>query len=202
MTRVSQPRDWTNSTVTGRKPSKLRIRLDPKYLNVATKWPRYPMPTIDDVLPRLSRQRYFRCSRPVYSEDVQGVNFCLHWHVCLHLLGASRRDLPGVWCHSLDGSLQFLCWCSFISKSWGNAFPMALNVFDDFHSVLVEQAENTLLFKISGSRPVTNLGHQAGRRVFWEGAKFFKLFPIASNYVQRIFPGGANNFSPPYLWAW
>jgi len=43
---------------------------------------------------------------------------------------------------------------------------MALNVFDDFHSVLVEQAENTLLFKISGSRPVTNLGHQAGRRVF------------------------------------
>jgi len=27
------------------------------------------------------------------------------------------------------------------------------------------------------TRPVTSLGHQEGRRVFWEGPKFFKLCP-------------------------
>jgi len=40
-----------------------------------------------------------------------------------------------------------------------------------------------------------------GRRAFWEGHKFFKLCPIFSNYVQHIFPGGANKIfggaSPP-----
>ena len=39
------------------------------------------------------------------------------------------------------------------------------------------------------SGPVTSWGHQEGRRVFWEGAKFFKLGPIVSNYIQQIFPG-------------
>jgi len=37
------------------------------------------------------------------------------------------------------------------------------------------------------SRPVTSLGHQVGRRVFWKGPKFFKLCPILLNYVQHIF---------------
>jgi len=32
-------------------------------------------------------------------------------------------------------------------------------------------------------RPVTSLGHQGGRRVFWKGPKFLKLYPILSNYV-------------------
>jgi len=40
-------------------------------------------------------------------------------------------------------------------------------------------------------RPVTSLGHQWGRGVFWEGPKFFKLCPIFLNYVQHIFPGGS-----------
>jgi len=40
------------------------------------------------------------------------------------------------------------------------------------------------------ARPVTNLGHQEGRRVFREGPKFFQLCPIFLNYVQHIFPGG------------
>jgi len=34
----------------------------------------------------------------------------------------------------------------------------------------------------------------ANRRLFWEEHKFFKLCPIVSNYVQRIFPGGSKNF--------
>jgi len=33
-----------------------------------------------------------------------------------------------------------------------------------------------------------NIGfHQEGRRVFWEGPKFFELYPIFSNYIQHIF---------------
>jgi len=43
-------------------------------------------------------------------------------------------------------------------------------------------------------RPVTSLGPQVGRRVFWEGPKFFKLCPIFLNYVQHIFPRGAKKF--------
>jgi len=43
-------------------------------------------------------------------------------------------------------------------------------------------------------RPVTSLGHQGGRRVFWEGTKFFKLCPIILNYAQHIFTSGAENF--------
>ena len=39
-------------------------------------------------------------------------------------------------------------------------------------------------------RPVTSLGHQEERRVFWEGPKFFELCPIVSNHDQHIFPGG------------
>jgi len=38
--------------------------------------------------------------------------------------------------------------------------------------------------------PVTSLGHQEGRSVFWEGPKFFELCPIVFNQVQYIFQGG------------
>jgi len=41
-----------------------------------------------------------------------------------------------------------------------------------------------------GSRPVTSLGHEEGRRFFCEGPKFFKLCPIILN-IQHIFPEGA-----------
>ena len=44
------------------------------------------------------------------------------------------------------------------------------------------------------NRPVTSLGHQWGRRVFWEWHNFFKLCPVLSNYVQHIFPGRAKIF--------
>jgi len=39
------------------------------------------------------------------------------------------------------------------------------------------------------SRPVTSLGYQEGRRVFW-GAKKFLTCPIVLNYVQDNFLGG------------
>jgi len=48
-----------------------------------------------------------------------------------------------------------------------------------------------------GTRPVTSLGHQEGRRVFQEGPKFFELCPIFLNYVQHIFIGGEKIF----LWG-
>jgi len=38
------------------------------------------------------------------------------------------------------------------------------------------------------SRPVTSLGHQKGRRVFWEGPNFL-------NYVNTFFQGGRKMFS-------
>jgi len=44
-------------------------------------------------------------------------------------------------------------------------------------------------------RPVISLGHQVGRRVFWEWPKFCKLRPIVLNYVQHIFPGREKNFA-------
>ena len=51
-------------------------------------------------------------------------------------------------------------------------------------------------------KPVTSLGHQEGRWVFWERPKSFAICPLFSNYIQHIFPGGAKNFleglrSPP-----
>jgi len=54
---------------------------------------------------------------------------------------------------------------------------------------------HTLLFQAGyepahSARPVTSLGHQVGRRVCWEGPKFFKLCSIFFNYVQHTFPGG------------
>ena len=47
---------------------------------------------------------------------------------------------------------------------------------------------------IATSRPVASLGHQAGRRVFWEGHKFFKLCPTHFPRERKLFQGG---FPPP-----
>ena len=52
------------------------------------------------------------------------------------------------------------------------------------------------------SRLVTSLGHQEGRRVFWEGLKFFELCPIVLNDAQHIFLGEAKKFlgaAPPLV---
>ena len=62
----------------------------------------------------------------------------------------------------------------------------------------------------SQPEPARSLGHQEGRRFFWEEPKFFKICPILSNYVQHILPKvrkilhGRWNclLRPPYLRAW
>lgn len=57
--KVRQPTEWINSMVAVRKPNKLRICIDPANLNVAIKRNHYPTPTIDDVMPKLTKARVF-----------------------------------------------------------------------------------------------------------------------------------------------
>jgi len=52
-----------------------------------------------------------------------------------------------------------------------------------FYKKIHVSACQSFLSVIVRSRPITSLGHQRKRRVFWEGPKFFKLCPIVSNYV-------------------
>ncbi|CAC5402113.1 unnamed protein product [Mytilus coruscus] len=56
---VSTPTPWVSSLVTVVKPDKLRICIDPKHLNQQLKRSDYPLPTIDDLLPELSRAKVF-----------------------------------------------------------------------------------------------------------------------------------------------
>jgi len=49
-------------------------------------------------------------------------------------------------------------------------------------------------------RPITSLGHQERRRVFWKGPKVFEVCPIFSKYIQHIFPGEKKIFSGGHLW--
>jgi len=57
---LSQPTEWISSTVVVLKPNgKLRVCLDPKPLNKALKRNRYPLPTIEDLLPELCRAQVF-----------------------------------------------------------------------------------------------------------------------------------------------
>ena len=55
--------------------------------------------------------------------------------------------------------------------------------------------------KISWTRPVTSLGHQGGRRVFWEGPKFLKLCPTHFSRGWRKKLQGVL-ISPGYGPAW
>ena len=60
LAKVTTHTDWISSMVAVRKPSgKMRICIDPKDLNQALKRPHYPMPTIDEVLPRLANAKVF-----------------------------------------------------------------------------------------------------------------------------------------------
>jgi len=56
---VKEPTKWINSMVIVKKLNKLRICLDLKDLNKAIKRPHYPIPTIDDILPQLSKAKVF-----------------------------------------------------------------------------------------------------------------------------------------------
>ena len=57
--KVKQPTDWINSMVAVKKPNKLRIYIDPANLNVAIKRNHYPTPTVDDIMPNLTKARVF-----------------------------------------------------------------------------------------------------------------------------------------------
>ena len=58
--KVTTSTEWISSMVAVRKPSgKLRICIDPKDLNKALLRPYYPIPTIDEILPRLANAKVF-----------------------------------------------------------------------------------------------------------------------------------------------
>ena len=57
---VTSPTPWVSSMVVVRKPNgNLRICIDPKDLNKVLKRSHYPIPTIDEVLPEITRARVF-----------------------------------------------------------------------------------------------------------------------------------------------
>ena len=57
--KVNEPTDWISSTVVVKKPqsNKFRICIDPRDLNQALQRPRFPQPTIEDILPQLSKAK-------------------------------------------------------------------------------------------------------------------------------------------------
>lgn len=59
ITPVTEPTEWVSSMVTVVKPEKLRICLDPSDLNRAIKRSHYPLPTVEDILPNLSKAKCF-----------------------------------------------------------------------------------------------------------------------------------------------
>ncbi len=58
---VDSPTDWVNSTVIVEKPNtgKLRICLNPKYLNQAIKREHFHLPTVEEIASRLSGASVF-----------------------------------------------------------------------------------------------------------------------------------------------
>ena len=53
ITPVKEPTKWINSMVAVRRPGKLRLCVDPNDLNKAIKRLHYPLPTIEDILPKV-----------------------------------------------------------------------------------------------------------------------------------------------------
>jgi len=60
ITKVKEPTDWVSSLIVVTKPNgDLRICIDPTHLNKAIKRSHYPLPTIEDILPKLSKAKVF-----------------------------------------------------------------------------------------------------------------------------------------------
>ena len=57
ITKAVEPSQWISSLVVVAKPQKIRICLDPKDLNRAVQRPKFQMPTLEDLLPELSKAR-------------------------------------------------------------------------------------------------------------------------------------------------
>ena len=55
--KVTTPTEWISSMVIVAKPGKIRICLDPQDLNKALKRPKYQMPTLEEILPRLAKAK-------------------------------------------------------------------------------------------------------------------------------------------------
>ncbi|KAK7912921.1 hypothetical protein WMY93_013132 [Mugilogobius chulae] len=61
ITKVNEPTEWVNGLVVAEKRNtgRLRVCLDPRDLNKAIKRPYYPLPTLDDITPKLAGAQYF-----------------------------------------------------------------------------------------------------------------------------------------------
>ena len=59
ITKISEPTEWISSMVVVAKPGKIRICIDPRDLNRAVKRPKYQMPTLEEILPSLSKAQVF-----------------------------------------------------------------------------------------------------------------------------------------------
>ena len=57
--KVAIPTDWISSMVVVTTLNKIRIFLDPKDLNMAVIRPKYQLPTLDELLPKLSRAKVY-----------------------------------------------------------------------------------------------------------------------------------------------
>ena len=57
--KVTEPPEWISSMVIVAKPNKIKICLDPRELNKALKRPKYQMPTLEEILPRLAKAKVF-----------------------------------------------------------------------------------------------------------------------------------------------
>lgn len=55
----TEPTDWISGIVVVANPNKIRICLDPKDLHKALKRPKYQMPTLDELLPKLNNAKVF-----------------------------------------------------------------------------------------------------------------------------------------------
>lgn len=74
ITEVSEPTPWVSQLVVVKKPSgKLRICLDPRFLNKALRRERYTMPILDEVIHELSQSTVFT------KVDIKNA----YWHVIL-----------------------------------------------------------------------------------------------------------------------
>jgi len=104
---------------------------------------------------------------------------------CRSGLRKSRADCSTVGLYCVTITWQQICKGSFCITVAGvccmrllNADILTSNVARQWHA----------------DSPVTSLGYQGGRKVFWEGPKFFALCPIDLNYVQNIFLGWGEKF--------
>ncbi|KAL9985245.1 hypothetical protein ACROYT_G007622 [Oculina patagonica] len=72
ITKAVEPSQWISSMVVVAKPQKIRICLDPKDLNRAIQRTKFQMPTLEELLPELSKARnlqYIRCKGWILSSQ-------------------------------------------------------------------------------------------------------------------------------------